>query len=104
MTLYHTTPTVNVPSILQTGIDPRRSEGKIIAAWLHTQSLTACAEAHVARKHHTTDVITITVNVPRRWLTRRWRCIWTCDHVIEPERLEFYENCTETCNGFGPRA
>mgnify|MGYP001569397929 CR=1 FL=1 len=88
MTLYHTTPTVNVPSILQTGIDPRRSEGKIIAAWLHTPSRNTWAVQHTTKRHHTTDVTTLTVNVPRTWLTRRQRGIWTCDHVISPRRIK----------------
>ena len=88
MKLLHTTPTHNLASILQIGIDPRRAEGKIVAAWLHTPSRNRWAVAHTAKRHHTTDVITLTVSVPRAWLTRRWRGIWTCDYVIEPARIK----------------
>jgi len=88
MKLMHTTPRSHLASISQIGIDPRRSEGKIVAAWLHTSSRNAWAVAHTQKRHKTTDVITLTVDVPRGWLTRRWRGIWTCDHVITEERIK----------------
>lgn len=101
MRLYHTTPTVNLPSILRRGIDPRCAEGQMVAAWLHTAGKINWARCHVCRRHPdkacVAGVTTLLVNVPRSWLTRRRRGLWTCDRGIDPARISTIETDGVRC-------
>jgi hypothetical protein len=33
------------------------------------------------------EVVVLDVQVPRSWLRRAWRGLWTCPRTIPPERL-----------------
>lgn len=90
MILYHTTNRENVESIRRDGLDPKRAKGKIVAVWLHTASKQQWARKHLAKAHHVPEASlqTMRVQVPRAWLIRRRRGIWTCDHLISPRRIK----------------
>jgi hypothetical protein len=76
--LYHTTPRWNVPGIKRSGIALRRG-----VCWLHTLRATRWAISHLATHHDcdVSDMVTLEVSVPRRWLCYvggrvpgRWLC------------------------------
>lgn len=91
MILRHTTPTVNLPSIEKRGRRvPRFSMGKLIVVWLHEPSQTEWAISHCKLRHEIAGVASLTtleVDVPKSWLRRRHKNVWTCDRVIPPERI-----------------
>ena len=91
MTLRHATPIGNLPSILAGGISPNLSECQRPEVWLITPSKTRWAIRHVKERHHKRHVAVIEVNVPRSWLTRRRKQIWTCDKPIPTERIRLME-------------
>jgi hypothetical protein len=80
ITLRHATPRRNLPAIMARGLDPACSLGAIQAVWLHSPCRTAWAILHTAQRHQCSvnDIAIISVRVPRKWLTRRRRCVWTC--------------------------
>jgi hypothetical protein len=79
ITLRHATPRRNLPSILTAGIDPKYHKCARPEVWLHSACRTAWAILHAAQRHQvsTDDIAIITVRVPRQWLVRRRRCVWT---------------------------
>jgi hypothetical protein len=87
MRLYHTTPTVKLKRIYERGIDPAFSQCKRQEVWLHVKSRTQWAENHVKDRHKIDSVTTIAVDVPRSWLTRRRKGLWTCDRAIHFARF-----------------
>jgi hypothetical protein len=89
ITLRHATPRTNLRSILSGGLDPARSHGARRVVWLHTPSRTAWAILHTSQRHlvNALDVAIVTVRIPRSWLTRRRRNIWTERCVIDPSRI-----------------
>ena len=89
ITLRHATPRANLRSILSGGLDPARSKGPRQEVWLHSPCRTAWAILHTGQRHliNTNDIAVITVQIPRSWMTRRRRCIWTVKCVIGPERI-----------------
>ena len=87
MRLYHTTPTTNLKGIYERGIDPAFTRCARREVWLHSHNRMAWAESHVKVRHQTDAVTTIAVDVPRSWLTRRRRGLWTCDRVIHYRRF-----------------
>jgi hypothetical protein len=34
------------------------------------------------------EVVILDVQVPRHWLRRAWRGLWTCQRIIPPARLQ----------------
>lgn len=85
MILYHATPKRNLEQIEKQGLDPNRATGEIKGVWLHTQSKTAWAILHTIKRHGLQsfdDVVILKCNVPRRYLTRRWRGLWTTDRLV----------------------
>ena len=91
MRLQHATPIGNLPSILAGGISPQLSECKRPLVWLVTPSRTRWAMRHIRRRHRHRHVAVIEVNVPRQWLTRRRKGLWTCDRPIPTERIRLME-------------
>jgi len=87
MRLTHITPTVNVPMILSSGLDPNASECERPEVWLCTPGRTRWAVRHVKERHGKRHLAVIEVNVPRSWLTRRRQRIFTCDRRIPVERI-----------------
>ena len=84
MKLYHATLKSNLDSIRENGINPEFSKGKDKVIWLHTASRTHWAIAHVQKRHkvNLSEVVIITVNVPRSKLKRRWRGLWSTTETI----------------------
>lgn len=87
MKLRHATPIGNLPSILAGGISPDLSEGERPEIWLCTKSKSRWAVQHVKERHKKRHLAVIEVNVPRSWLTRRRKRIFTCDRRIPVERI-----------------
>jgi hypothetical protein len=89
VTFYHATPTRNLPSILEVGLDPAYARGRLRVVWLHSRGRRAWAIPHVAERHNVPveAVSIITVRVPRSWLVRRKRGVWTCRDLIRPRFL-----------------
>lgn len=85
----HATLRQHLPSILAEGLDPDRATTTPLLLWLHTPERTPWAVLHVVRRHGVglADVILLDVQVPRHWLQRAERGLWTCDRVIAPARL-----------------
>jgi hypothetical protein len=86
ITLRHATPAGNLRSILSTGLDPARAQGKLRAVWLHSPSRSTWAVAHVSDRHQARSVHVLSVRIPRSWLVRRRSGIWSCKRHI-PARL-----------------
>ena len=84
MRLYHATLKRNLDSIKAKGLDPAFSTGKEKVIWLHTASRTHWAIAHVQKRHkvNLSDVVILTVNIPRSRLKRRWRGLWSTTEAI----------------------
>ena len=85
----HATRRQYLASILAEGLDPARATATPLLLWLHTPERTPWAVLHVVRRHGVAlaDVILLDVQVPRQWLQRAERGLWTCDRVIAPARL-----------------
>ena len=88
-TYRHATLRQYLPSILAEGLNPACATGTQALVWLHTPSRTPWAITHTMQRHHVarSEVVVVEVHVPRSWLRRAWRGLWTCPRVIPPERL-----------------
>lgn len=64
------------------------SKGARAEAWLHTPGRLAWARDHVKRRHKSEQVVSLRLNVPREWLRRRSKGVWTCDRTISPELIQ----------------
>ena len=84
MKLYHATPKRNLSSIRDNGLDPNQSVGKRKEIWLHTQSRREWEIQHTMKRHSVSfdAIAVIEVSVPRKYLTRRRRGIWTTKRII----------------------
>lgn len=91
MKLRHATPIGNLPSILAGGISPTLSECERPEIWLCTPSRTRWAVKHIQERHRKRNLAVIEVNVPRSWLTRRKKNVWTCAKPIPTERITLLE-------------
>ena len=94
-TLYrHATVRHYLPSILAEGLDPAHATGRQRLVWLHTPARTPWAVLHVMHRHGVTleDIVLLDVQVPRHWLQRTERGLWTCEQVIAPARLQVRES------------
>jgi hypothetical protein len=89
ITYRHATLRRYLPAMLAEGLDPTRATGKQPLVWLYTPSRTPWAVLHVVRRYGVAlaDVILLDVQVPRPWLQRAERGLWTYDRVIAPARL-----------------
>jgi hypothetical protein len=76
-------------SILAAGLDPARHLCPRPEVWLHSPCRSAWAILHTAQRHlvPADQVAVVTVRVPRSWLTRRRRCVWSLTCLIEPSRI-----------------
>ena len=85
MMLYHATLKANLDSIISKGIDPSFSKGAEQVIWLHTAGRREWAILHTTQRHQceVSEVMILTVNVPRSKLRRRWRGLWTTPHTIQ---------------------
>ena len=86
--LYHSTPARKLPSILRCGILPVLARGARKESWLHTRGRLDWALAHVAERHGSGAVVSLRVLVPRAWLTRRRRGVWTCARPVPPGAIQ----------------
>jgi hypothetical protein len=82
--------------MLAEGLDPACATGKHPLVWLHTSSRTSWAILHLLKRHRVdvADMVLLDVQVPRRWLRRAWRGLWTCTPVIPPARLQVLDSQT----------
>ncbi len=82
--LAHATLLPRLASIYRWGINPAYARGRLPVVWLHSPGRSAWASAHVAERHSAdpASVVVVRVLVPRRWLVRRARGVWTCSRVI----------------------
>jgi hypothetical protein len=86
--LYHTAPARTLASILAHGLLPGLSRGARPVVWLHARGRLGWALAHVARRHGAAAVVSLRVRVPRGWLTRRRRGVWTCGRAVPPGLIQ----------------
>ena len=89
MQLRHATLKSNLESIMREGLLPSKSRGKRQAVWLHTASRTPWAILHMQSKWASAleDVVILTVEIPRSWLTRHQAGLWYCGRVISPRQI-----------------
>ena len=89
MVVRHTTLRSNLESIQQHGLDPELAVGKIKGSWCHTPSKTPWAILHTMKRHggNPEDVVTIELDIPRGWLRRRNKCLWTIDRRVSSARF-----------------
>ena len=89
ITLRHATPRRNLASIAREGLDTSYHQCPLPEIWLHSTSKSAWAILHTAKRHNVSAeaVAIVTVRIPRRWLCRKWRGIWTVKHSIPVERI-----------------
>ena len=99
-TYRHTTTRANLASILAEGLDPKRATGKKELVWLHTPARTVWAILHTQKRHGAVlaDVVTLEVSIPRSWVVRAWRGLWTCDRHIPADRIRILETGEETAS------
>jgi hypothetical protein len=99
---YHLTPVYRVASILERGLDPTLSVGVRPRVWLASYSKVAWVRLHLMARHPAVghNWVLLTVHVPRYWLTRVRRGIYTCDRLIPPERI--YRCADPSLNIFAP--
>ena len=91
MRLRHATPSVNLSGIRAHGLLTIMSRGVLPLVWLHSAGASRWAVPHVGRRHGVpfSDVSLLEVDVPRSWLRRTKRGLWTCDRDIPAERIVF---------------
>ena len=89
MLLRHATPARNLDSIRRRGLLTAMSRGALPLIWLHAPGASLWAVPHVSRRHGVPAeaVVVLTVNVPRSWVRRNRRGLWTCDRDIPPARI-----------------
>jgi hypothetical protein len=82
--IQHATLKQHLASIEAEGLDPKRATGKQDLVWLHTPGRTMWAVLHTQKRHGVAlaEVLVLDLDVPRGWLRRAWRGLWTCDRVI----------------------
>jgi hypothetical protein len=82
VTVWHATPAGRVPSILRTGLLPALSKGAREEVWLVTSSRRHWSLEHTKARHGVERVALVCLVVPRSWLVRRRRGLWTCARLI----------------------
>jgi hypothetical protein len=89
MRLRHATPVRNLDSIRARGLLTAMSRGALPLIWLHAAGASGWAVPHVSRRHGVVVgvVVVLTVNVPRSWVRRNRRGLWTCNRDIPPARI-----------------
>ncbi|HEY7154844.1 MAG TPA: hypothetical protein VH575_12855 [Gemmataceae bacterium] len=80
--LFHLTPRLNLPSIWRHGLQPCFARGLLPAVWLCCGSRRPWAFDHVSDQNFTSDIVCIRICLPRSWLVRRRRGVWTCSYPI----------------------
>lgn len=70
---YHITPITNVDSIIENGLDPKKSRGKIKAVWLCDSKRLPWAISHVSLKQEV-------------WIG--W--LWVCLVHVDPRELQHW--------------
>jgi hypothetical protein len=87
--MRHVTLQRHLMSIQQEGLLPEKSQGAMTCVWLHTPERTPRAVEHTPRRHQEwpEEIILLEVRVPRTWIRRAWRDLWTCNPPVPPARL-----------------
>ena len=97
MKLVHVTDGANLPSIMESGLDPSLATGKRQAVWFLSPSLEGWGLVHTIAKPRAKgrtiqDHIVLEVNIPRSWLKRYRRGIWYCERVVPSSRIAVIKN------------
>mgnify|MGYP001559725751 CR=1 FL=1 len=97
MELRHATTRGNLNSILMQGLLPSKSVGKRQAVWLHSPSKTPWALLHTQTRKGASleDVVVLTIQVPRSWLTRHQTGLWFCGQTIPASRITQVTEATD---------
>ena len=98
MKLRHATTHNTVEAIYLDGIiDPTKSKGKILASWWHTPEKSSWAILHVELRHKAQleEVAIIEAEIPRSWLTRRKKGLWTCNRPVSINKIKKIYQATE---------
>ncbi|HEY7313423.1 MAG TPA: hypothetical protein VH643_29000 [Gemmataceae bacterium] len=80
--LFHLTPRRCLASIWRHGLLPCFARGLLPAVWLCCRSRRSWAFDHVSDQNFTCDLVCLRIRLPRSWLVRRRRGVWTCDRPI----------------------
>jgi hypothetical protein len=77
-------------SLLCFGLLPGMSRGAREEVWLHSRGRLGWARTHVAERHRVPvgQVVSLRVKVPRAWLVRRGKGLWTCDRVVPASMVQ----------------
>ena len=97
MLIRHATPKKNLPGIQKAGLLTSKSRGKLPVIWFHTAGKSAWAVLHVAARHkcRVEGTAVLEVEVPRAWLRRRARRVWTSARDVPPSRIRRVISFTE---------
>jgi hypothetical protein len=89
MNLRHATPARNLPGIIKAGLLTSKSQGKLPVVWVCCRAKNAWAALHTIKRHggRAESVVILELDVPRRWLRRSKRGLWSCPRDIPAERL-----------------
>jgi hypothetical protein len=85
--MWHATGQHRVASILNNGLMPELSQTARPEIWLFTRGRRDWGREHVRQRHGYTAVALVRVLVPRSWLKRRRKGLWSCERWIGPERI-----------------
>lgn len=87
MRLHHATPRRNLRSIARHGLLTAKSKGKMPVVWLHTKSRRDWAMLHTMKRHRTSEVAILSVDVPCTSIKRAGRGLWYSTVDVPPGRL-----------------
>jgi hypothetical protein len=89
MYLYHATPSDNLVSIVERGLDVDKAAGALKACWMCNEKKVAWAILHVAKRHKVLadQVVVCRIRVPRPWLIRSRVGLWYCLRDIPADRI-----------------
>jgi hypothetical protein len=89
MIVRHTTLARSLASCVRRGLLCARSQGRLLAVWVHSPHMTEWAILHTCGRHRAVPSATITIemSVPRSWLRSKGHGLWWCVRDIPPERF-----------------
>ncbi len=89
MLLFHSTPGSNSLSIHKLGICTESARIEPHRIWLHTWRKRKWARLHLAVRYKCDprQITSFAVDLPRAWVTKFSRGIWTCERTIHSNRL-----------------
>lgn len=108
ITVFHITPSENVPSIRANGIDPKRAKGKRLASWYVHGSMIEWAIGHCSARHHipVDHLSVLSVTAPRKQFsgTAMPGVLYTAFRMVantEVKAEDYFSNVEEVVTGKG---